>query len=260
MKTSIICVFVWLFYILLPSYRQDTYSPTRISWYVVTSMPITPSDFVFPIPLMLQVCFVKSLLWNKTSPRLLISLLTFQTVMIIMCLGLISLSMNDATYAAKEITEWVEIGIDCYIPLRKFQLTPHSSPWFTPCVVPVAHYNHYFHRYHRNATTENKKLFCDFRNHCKKVLKDARSNYAEATRCSVASQLIGFHDLWRICNIVLNMGNSTLDGSGQLTDFPSRTEQKLSTENITTTNGFLCNLRSSCIQSHWPRQNSIHCP
>ena len=32
---------------------------------------------------MLQVCFVKSLLWHKTSPRLLISLLAFLTVMII---------------------------------------------------------------------------------------------------------------------------------------------------------------------------------
>ena len=35
------------------------------------------------IPLMLQVCFVKSLLCQKTSPRLLISLLAFLTVMII---------------------------------------------------------------------------------------------------------------------------------------------------------------------------------
>ena len=33
---------------------------------------------------------------------------------------------HDATYAAKEITEWVEIGIDCYIPHRKFQLKYHS--------------------------------------------------------------------------------------------------------------------------------------
>ena len=33
-------------------------------------LPITPSGFVIPIPLMLQVCFVKSLLWYKASPRL----------------------------------------------------------------------------------------------------------------------------------------------------------------------------------------------
>ena len=115
----------------------------------------------------------------------------------------------DATYAAKDITEWVEICIDCYIPHRKFQLKPHSSPWFTTCVVAIAHRNHYFHQYHQNVTHENKKLFCDSRNHCKRVLKDARSNNAETTRCSAASQLIVAHDFWMICNSVLNRGKST---------------------------------------------------
>ena len=100
---------------------------------------------------------------------------------------------HDATYAAKELTEWVEIDIDRYIPHRKFQLKSHSSPWFTPsCAAAIAHRNHYFHQYHRNATPENKKLFCNSHNLCKKVLKDARSNYGKTTRRSVASQLIGF--------------------------------------------------------------------
>ena len=36
--------------------------------------------FVIPIPLMLQVCFFQSLLWHKTSPRLLIYRLSFLTV------------------------------------------------------------------------------------------------------------------------------------------------------------------------------------
>ena len=72
----------------------------------------------------------------------------------------------DVTYAAKEITEWVKIGIDCYIPHRKFQLKPHSSSWFTPCTAAIAYHNHYFHQYHRNAIPENMKLFCDCRNHC----------------------------------------------------------------------------------------------
>ena len=50
----------------------------------------------------------------------------------------------------------------------KFQLKSHSSPWFTPsCAAAVTHRNHYFHQYHRNATHENKKLFCDSLNHCK---------------------------------------------------------------------------------------------
>ena len=140
---------------------------------------------------------------------------------------------------------------------ESFSLRP--TPWFKPCATAIAHRNHYFHQYHRNATPENKKLFSDSRNHCKKVLKGASSNYAEPTRRSVASQPIGSCDFWRICNSILNRGkytipllfngpevlttctdkanlfarnfscNSTLDdGSQQLTDFPSGTEQKLS--------------------------------
>ena len=45
-----------------------------------------------------------------------------------------------AIYAVKVITEWVEIGIDCYIPYRKLQLnlTPHHG--FTPsCAGAFAH-------------------------------------------------------------------------------------------------------------------------
>ena len=55
---------------------------------------------------------------------------------------------------------------------------------------------------------KSTKLFCDSRNHCKIVLKDARSNYAETIRCSVASHLIRSPDFWRICNSVLNRGSS----------------------------------------------------
>ena len=121
----------------------------------------------------------------------------------------------DATYAAKEITEWVVIGIDCYIPHRKFQLKPHSSPWFThSCAAAIAIRSHYFHQYHPNAnpnaTPENKKLFCDSRNRCKRDLKEARSNYVETTRRSIASQLIGIRDFWKLCNSVLNREESTI--------------------------------------------------
>ena len=35
-----------------------------------------------------------------------------------------------ASAAASEICEWVQIGIDVYIPHRKYQVTPRSSPWF----------------------------------------------------------------------------------------------------------------------------------
>ena len=33
--------------------------------------------------------------------------------------------------AASEFCEWVQVGIDVYVPHRKYQLKPHSSPWFS---------------------------------------------------------------------------------------------------------------------------------
>ena len=35
-----------------------------------------------------------------------------------------------ASAAAGEFCEWVQVGIDVYIRHRKYQVKPHSSPWF----------------------------------------------------------------------------------------------------------------------------------
>ena len=220
-------------------YRQGTYSPTLISWYVVTSMPITQSGFVMSFPYHWCCRSVLSGVWYGKpdcrfpyshsckydhQPYLLCSnpdsctvashppLEKYDDLVVSVDVKFVVKSTNehpyhrtvytyskpdshglrdhlrgvpwldifkhDATYVAKEITEWVEIGIDGYIPHRKFQLNPHTSPWFTSCAVAISHRNHYFHQYHHNATPENKKQFYDSRNYCRKVLKDARANYA----------------------------------------------------------------------------------
>ena len=36
-----------------------------------------------------------------------------------------------ASAAASEFCEWAQVGIDVYIPHRKYQVKPHSSPWFS---------------------------------------------------------------------------------------------------------------------------------
>ena len=171
----------------------------------------------------------------------------------------------NANKASKKFSEWVQVGIDCFIPHRKFQMKPHSLPWFSPaCAYAIAHRNHYFHQYHRSGSDENKALFNGTRNRCKKILECAKAEYAEATQQSIASQQIGTRDFWRITNSILNRGkstipplfngpevltsskdkanlfanrfasNSTLDDSQHtLPDFPSRTDQEISTMRIT---------------------------
>ena len=51
----------------------------------------------------------------------------------------------DASAAASEFCEWDQVGTDVYIPHRKYQVKPHSSPWFSAsCAVAIVHRNHFF--------------------------------------------------------------------------------------------------------------------
>ena len=55
-----------------------------------------------------------------------------------------------ASAAASEFCEWVQVGIDVYIPHRKYQVKSHSSPWFSAaCAAAIVHRNHFFHLYQR---------------------------------------------------------------------------------------------------------------
>ena len=50
-----------------------------------------------------------------------------------------------ASAAATEFNEWIQVGIDLYIPHRKYQIKLHSSPWFSAaCAAAIVHRNHFF--------------------------------------------------------------------------------------------------------------------
>ena len=40
-----------------------------------------------------------------------------------------------ASAAASEFCEWVQVGIDVYIPHRKYQIKPPSCPWCSALVL-----------------------------------------------------------------------------------------------------------------------------
>ena len=47
--------------------------------------------------------------------------------------------------AAGEFCGWIQVGIDVYIPCRKYQVKPHPSPWFSAaCAAAIAHKNLFF--------------------------------------------------------------------------------------------------------------------
>ena len=49
-----------------------------------------------------------------------------------------------ASAAASEFCEWVQVGVDVYIPHRKYKVKPHSSPWpSAACATAIVHRNHF---------------------------------------------------------------------------------------------------------------------
>ena len=102
-----------------------------------------------------------------------------------------------ASAAASEFCEWVRVGIYVYIPHCKYQVKPHSSPWFsTACATAIAHRNHFFRLYQQNKSSESKVKFRQASNHCKRVLEAAKLEYTTKTKESITSQKLGSQDFW----------------------------------------------------------------
>ena len=59
--------------------------------------------------------------------------------------------------AACELCEWLQFGIDVYIPHQKYQVKPHLSPWFSAaCAAAIVHRNDFFHLYQKYKSAESK--------------------------------------------------------------------------------------------------------
>ena len=117
----------------------------------------------------------------------------------------------DASAAASEFCERVQAGIDVYIPHRKYQVKPHSPPWFSAaCASALVHGNHFFRLYQRGKSSDCKVKFRQASNHCKRVLEAAKLAYANKIKESITSQKLGTCDFWRIANSVLNKGKSAI--------------------------------------------------
>ena len=89
-----------------------------------------------------------------------------------------------ASVAASQVCEWVQVEIDdVYIPRRKYQVKPHSSPLFSAaCAAAIVHRNHFFHLPQQYNSSDSKEKFRQASNRCKKVLEAAKIAYANKTK------------------------------------------------------------------------------
>ena len=134
-----------------------------------------------------------------------------------------------ASAAASEFCKWVQVGIDVYIPHRKYQVKPHSPPWFSAaCAAAIVHRNHFFRLYQQNKSSQSKVKFRQASNRCKRVLEAAKLAYANKTNVlSYASD--------KAKSFAKNFSKkSNLDDLGiSLSVFPSRTNLKLDNISVT---------------------------
>ena len=89
----------------------------------------------------------------------------------------------NASAAASEFYAWIQVGMDVYIPHQKYQVKPHSSPWFsTACAATIVHRNHFFCLHQKDKSSEYKIKFRQPSNRFKRVLEAAKIAYANKTR------------------------------------------------------------------------------
>ena len=98
---------------------------------------------------------------------------------------------------ASEFCEWVQVAIDVYIPHRKYQVKPHSSPCFSiASAATIVHRNHFFWFYQKDKSSDYKVKFRLARNRCKRVLEAVKLAYANKTKEYITSQKLGSQDFW----------------------------------------------------------------
>ena len=90
--------------------------------------------------------------------------------------------------AASEFCEWVQVGIDVYIPHRKCHVKPHPSPWFSATfTAAIVHRNHFFRVYQQNKSSESEVKFSQASNCCKRVLEVVKLAYVNKPKESMTS-------------------------------------------------------------------------
>ena len=84
--------------------------------------------------------------------------------------------------------EWVQVAINAYIPHRKYQVKPHSFPWFSGAwAAAIVRRNHFFRLYQKEKSSESQVKFRQDSNRCKRIFEAVKLAYANKTKESITS-------------------------------------------------------------------------
>ena len=170
---TVLLSWIYLFLLMLVFVLQWFYLHWEILIMLLSQFPLTFHHIHNRMPrfitLLMTILMVCMILWEMFHGRI---------------------SLNSAP--ASEFCEWVQVGIDVYIPHWKYQVKPHSSPWFSAaCAAAIVHRNHFFRLYQKDEPYESNVKFRQANNHCKRVFEAAKLTHANKTNESITSQNIG---------------------------------------------------------------------
>ena len=93
----------------------------------------------------------------------------------------------------------------------KYQVKPHSSPWFSSvCAAAIVHRNYFFRLHQKYKSSGHKVMLRQASNRYKRVFEAARLAYANKTKESITFQKLVSWDFWWIDNTVLNKAKSAI--------------------------------------------------
>ena len=83
------------------------------------------------------------------------------------------------------------------MPRQKYQVKPHSSPWFSaPCAAAIVHRNYVLRLYQKDKFSDSKVKFRQATNRCIRVLEAPKLACANKTKKSITSRKLGSRDFW----------------------------------------------------------------
>ena len=114
-----------------------------------------------------------------------------------------------ASAADGEFCGCAQVGIDAYIPHRKYQVKPHASRWLSAtCAATIVHRNRFFRLYQKDKSSESKVKFRQASNRCKRVLEAAKLAYANKKKSPSLPRnlaLANFGELQKVFSTKVNL-------------------------------------------------------
>ena len=101
------------------------------------------------------------LTFHQTHNRMPYFIAQFMTTLVLIGTVFVIFKLS-ASAAASKFCEWIQVGTDVYIPHCKYQVEPHTSPWFSAAsaaALAIVYRNHFFRLYQQNKSSESKVKF-----------------------------------------------------------------------------------------------------